>query len=315
MAMLANYSESFSSVHFRAKSYAKNVMEATDKEKLWWVEGTYLSIRGERLPLVLARDVSFEEFAKKSESAKAGRFWDYDKGIVTIIELPFGDHEGAIREFDHQIYDQLNRNAASQDKIRAWGAKNLYDLATGEYKLPDSCFVPRRLLNLPNPVPNPCDRNGNPWPTVILEVVSFETLEHVRDKINNFWLSPNCCEDVIVVKLGNWNNNRRNQNGQPLRRLRCLKFCRRTTLQLDQNATTFDPIQEIEFGTVDANGRVSNFCSAPQTKWLTIDRDCIFAGCAPPLPPLPVLSQTSEPGVAIDLYEIQQAIFDAMGRY
>ncbi|CAG8805675.1 13039_t:CDS:1, partial [Racocetra persica] len=54
------------------------------------------------------------------------------------------------------------------------------------------------------------------------------------------------------------------------------------------------------------------FLLGPPNKWLTIDRDCIYAGCAPPLPPLQVLSQTSAPGVAIDLYEIQQAIFDAM---
>ncbi|RIB10091.1 hypothetical protein C2G38_2207060 [Gigaspora rosea] len=92
-------------------------MEATDKEKFWWVKETYPSIKGERLPLVLARDVSFKEFAKKSENAKAGRFWDYDKGIVTIIELPNGDYEGAIIEFNRQIFDQF-RNVASRDNIR-----------------------------------------------------------------------------------------------------------------------------------------------------------------------------------------------------
>ncbi|KAF0339061.1 hypothetical protein F8M41_016383 [Gigaspora margarita] len=276
-------------------------MEATDKEKIWWVEGTYPSINGERLPLILARDVSFKVFAKKSENAKAGRFWDYDKGIVMIIELPYGDHEGAIFEFNRQIVDQF-RNIASLDNIRGWGATSLFDLATGKYKEPDACFVPRCLLNLPNPVPNPCNYNGNPWPTIVLEVVFFETLGHVKDKINNFWLGPNRCEDVISL---NW------AIGVPSA---CLKFCQHTTLQLDQNATTFDPIQEIEFGTVGANGRASNFCSAPQMKWLTIDRDCIYVGCPAPLSPLPVLSQTSAPEVTIDLYKIQQAIFDAMGK-
>ncbi|CAG8738229.1 5676_t:CDS:2, partial [Racocetra fulgida] len=90
-------------------------MEATDKEKIWWVEGTYPSIKGER-------DVLFKVFAEKSEKAKAGRFWDYDKGIVTIIELPYGDHEGAIIEFNRQIFDQF-RNVASRDNIRGWEAK------------------------------------------------------------------------------------------------------------------------------------------------------------------------------------------------
>ncbi len=59
-------------------------------------------------------------------------------------------------------------------------------------------------------------------------------------------------------------------------------------------------------------------------KWLTIDRDCIFAGCPQPLPPLhavvseqPLTPQTRDPlqrpGVAFDLFDFQQAIFDAMG--
>ncbi|CAG8850068.1 26870_t:CDS:2, partial [Racocetra persica] len=38
----------------------KNVMEATDKEKSWWFEGTHLPINSERPPLVLARDVPFK---------------------------------------------------------------------------------------------------------------------------------------------------------------------------------------------------------------------------------------------------------------
>ncbi|CAG8576869.1 10654_t:CDS:2 [Acaulospora morrowiae] len=288
-------------------------MEATDEEKRWWFEGIRPYINSERLPLVLARDVPFKEFAKKSENAKAGRFWDYDKGTVMIIELPSGDHESAIGEFSRHFLNHFN-NVASQDDIRTWGAKDLYNLATGEYKDPDACFVPRRLLNLPNPVLNPCDNVGNPWPTIILEVASSETLDHVKNKVNNFWLIPNRCEDVIVIKLGNWNNKRRDRNGHPLHRLRCLRFCRRAILQQNQNATTFHPIQDIEFGSVHANGRAGNFCSGPRIKWLTIDCDCIYAGCVPPLPPLQVLPQTSAPGVSIDLYYIQQAVFDAMGK-
>ncbi|CAG8621458.1 9418_t:CDS:2 [Acaulospora colombiana] len=164
-------------------------MEATDEEKRWWFEGIRPCINNER-------NVPFKEFAEKSEKAKAKRFWDHDKGTVMIIELPYGDHEGAICEFISRFRNHFN-NMASQDDIRCWGAKSLYDLATGEYKEPDACFVPRRLLNLPNPVLNPCDNGGNPWPTIILEVASFEILDHVKNKVNNFWLIPNRCEDVL----------------------------------------------------------------------------------------------------------------------
>ncbi|CAG8765138.1 12495_t:CDS:2, partial [Dentiscutata heterogama] len=116
---------------------------------------------------------------------------------------------------------------------------------------------------------------GNPWPTIILEVVSFETFEHIKDKIKNFWLGPNRCEDVIVL---DWAIGITNSAIKIDNLCVCLKFCRRTTLQLNKNATTFDPIQEIEFGTDDANGKASS-------------------------------SQISAPGIAIDLYE---ANFDAM---
>ena len=62
-------------------------------------------------------------------------------------------------------------------------------------------------------------------------------------------------------------------------------------------------------------------------KWLAIDCDCIFNGCPQP-PPLPsfyhiassqpfVITQFPyplvNPGVAIDLFDLQEAIFDAMG--
>jgi len=62
-------------------------------------------------------------------------------------------------------------------------------------------------------------------------------------------------------------------------------------------------------------------------KWITINRDCIYAGC-PQFPQLPnlfsVISSVpfrppqfpyplQTPGVAIDLYDIQQSIFQAMG--
>ena len=62
-------------------------------------------------------------------------------------------------------------------------------------------------------------------------------------------------------------------------------------------------------------------------KWLTIDRDCIFNGCLQP-PSLPSFYHIASskpfvvpqfphplvnPGVAIDLFDIQEQIFDAMG--
>ncbi|CAG8716065.1 6554_t:CDS:2, partial [Funneliformis mosseae] len=137
-------------------------------------------------------------------------------------------------------------NATNQRSVYDWGSKSLFtNLPTDEYQEPDACFIPIRLLDALNPVLNPCDRDGSPWPTIILEVASSETLQHVKDKINNYWLVQDRCEDVIVIKIGNWEEKRRNQTTQrPLRRLRCLKFCRTATLQQNPNATTFEAIEE-----------------------------------------------------------------------
>ncbi|RIA91190.1 hypothetical protein C1645_875604 [Glomus cerebriforme] len=311
--------------------------KANEKEKEWWAgKGSLgsLDIDEERLPLILARDVKYNNFITRVEKIKARRYFDYRNGTVTIIELPTGEHESG--ELRYLFKNAVNNNTTPHDGVDDWGAKSLYtNLPTNEYEEPDACFVPRRLLDPQNPAQNPCDRNGNPWPTIIFEVASSETLQHVMNKINNYWLAPNRCEDVIVIKIGSWRTRRRNQARRPLRRLRCLKFCRTATLQQNPNATTFNAIEEIEFGSVYANDRESQFCTGPHMKWITIDCNCIFTGCPQP-PPLPsfhavISSQPfpqpqgpqgpqpqppyplQRPGVAIDLYDIQQAIFRAMG--
>jgi len=76
-----------------------------------------------RLPLVLARDVTFSRFAKRVEIIKARRFFDYRNGTITIIELPTGEHEVTHSKFGHQFVNACN-NALPQDGIECWGAKS-----------------------------------------------------------------------------------------------------------------------------------------------------------------------------------------------
>ena len=56
-----------------------------------------------RLPLVLAKNVTFSQFAKRVEKIKARRFFDYQNGTVIIIELPTGEHEVAHTKFSLQF--------------------------------------------------------------------------------------------------------------------------------------------------------------------------------------------------------------------
>lgn len=78
-----------------------------------------------RLPLVLNRDVTFNEFAKRVKKIKARRFFDYQDGTVTIIELPTGEHEVAHTELSYKFMSAFH-NASRQDSISNWGAKSMF---------------------------------------------------------------------------------------------------------------------------------------------------------------------------------------------
>lgn len=59
-----------------------------------------------RLPLILIEGVSYEEFEKKCEIANASRCWEFQDGMVVIIELPNRDHEMAHGSFTRQFMRQ-----------------------------------------------------------------------------------------------------------------------------------------------------------------------------------------------------------------
>jgi hypothetical protein len=75
-----------------------------------------------RLPLVLARDVTFSQFAKRVEIINARRFFDFRNGTVTVIELPTGEHEVAQSEIRFLFKSGVNNN--TQDGVDDWGAKS-----------------------------------------------------------------------------------------------------------------------------------------------------------------------------------------------
>ncbi|CAB5208895.1 unnamed protein product [Rhizophagus irregularis] len=148
----------------------------------------------------------------------------------------------------------------------------------------------------------PDDSFGNPWPTIIIEVANSESLSRIMHKTTQFWLAPNRVEDVFVLKLWKWTLGR-DQNGTPLRRFTCYKFCRRNgVVNVHGN---YQPVQIVEFGTIDRHNQPYNGCTAPGMCIMNIFPGCIFCGC-PRVPPYPINN------VVIDFFPIQQAIFRAM---
>ncbi|PKK67722.1 hypothetical protein RhiirC2_713899 [Rhizophagus irregularis] len=90
---------------------------------------------------------------------------------------------------------------------------SLWRISRGFSKQSDASYTPKQL---PKPAANSCDAQGNPWPTVIVEIANTQSLPSIIRKTTQFWLAPNRVEDVIILKLWNWNS-RRDQNGIPLR--------------------------------------------------------------------------------------------------
>ncbi|CAG8619669.1 23419_t:CDS:2, partial [Gigaspora rosea] len=247
------------------------INKANDKEKKWWIDGNYKAIDEKRLPLRLVKNVTYREYEKKSEIANAARCWEFDDGVVIIYELP-------------------------NYRVLGTGAATCQDSGRRSAKQPDTSFVPR----LPKPSPHPSDAQGNPWPTVVCEVARSQSLPHILQKVNSFWLAPNRSEDVIVLKLWPWNHTR-DANQRPLRRLTCYKFCRQASLRAGQTQGNFRPVQTLEFGTINKHSAPYNGCSAPGMRTVTITPACVYKGCTPPHP----LSVNA----VIDLFNIQQAIF------
>jgi len=59
-----------------------------------------------RLPLILIENVDYEEFEEKCEIANASKCWEFQDGMVVIIELPNRDHEVAHCAFTRQFMYQ-----------------------------------------------------------------------------------------------------------------------------------------------------------------------------------------------------------------
>ncbi|UZO18472.1 uncharacterized protein OCT59_009785 [Rhizophagus irregularis] len=240
--------------------------KADEREKKWWIDGNY-KIIGEntRLPLILVEDV---------------------------IELPNRDHEVAHGEFTRQFLNALS-NVPRQNQL----VLLLQDVDPGDLfsKQSDASYTPKQL---PKPAANSCDAQGNPWPTVIVEIANTQSLPSIIRKTTQFWLAPNRVEDVIILKLWNWNS-RRDQNGIPLRCL-TVQYYFLMSFHLFHSPNNYPVYSDSAINSVIEEALKMHVEITYQFK----------QGCPrqnPPLPPYPITNND-----VIDLHDIQQEIFDNM---
>ncbi|GBC06790.1 hypothetical protein RclHR1_07040013 [Rhizophagus clarus] len=215
-------------------------------------------------------DVNVEELITSKADAREKKWW-IDGNYKIIDENRQGVSSKKKYEIANRKVLRVSRWKCSHNRVAKSSAHcALYRqfvrqdpqgrITKGSSKQPDESFVPRLL-------PKPAQTHGNPWPTIIVEVANSESLSRI--------MSPILVgvEDVIILKLWKWNS-RRDQNETPLRRLTCYKFCRRRSPRnLHGN---LQPVQTIEFGTIDGNNQPYNGCTAAGTCTLNISPRCIF---------------------------------------
>ncbi|CAG8689779.1 995_t:CDS:2, partial [Ambispora leptoticha] len=97
-----------------------------------------------RLPLCLVENVTYHNYEKKIEIANAGRFWEFDNGVVIIYELPNKDHEVVHSEFAFQFMSAF-ANLQYQDRVTNIGAGTCFGLGHRSARQSDVAFVPNRL--------------------------------------------------------------------------------------------------------------------------------------------------------------------------
>ncbi|CAG8616107.1 4440_t:CDS:2 [Acaulospora morrowiae] len=81
-------------------------------------------------------------------------------------------------------------------QIFSLGSTRTY--ADGSAKEADNSFRPDKPeVEYPNGI----DKGTRPWPNLVIEVAYSETMDHVTDKVKNYWLKPDRAHDAIVVKI------------------------------------------------------------------------------------------------------------------
>ncbi|CAG8561370.1 938_t:CDS:2, partial [Diversispora eburnea] len=188
--------------------------------KLWWDKGEFsLFANWEEasLPYELAVGVTLEEYERRSEEFNVRGCWEWINGKVIIYELSSEPHEVCIETY-----------------------------ADGSAKEADNSFRPKKQDTT---YPNGIDGATRPWPNLIIEVAYSESIDHVTDKVMNYWLKPDRVHDCVVIKIVP------EPHGQIPTRMIAWHYCisdRRTRNTL--------PVRTMfEFGTTDGNGNSLTF--------------------------------------------------------
>ncbi|CAG8758003.1 13077_t:CDS:2, partial [Gigaspora rosea] len=231
---------------------------------LWWKEGNFhpeAKWEEATLPYVLAEGVTLDEYESHTDKFNIHGLWEWTNYKVLVYELPLEPHEICIgtivKEFNECCRD-VNRTDAS---IINFGATRTR--ADNSGKEADASFRP---MKPEVPALTGSDGKRKPWPNIIVEVAYTESINHVFEKVKDYWLKNlSRAHDAIVVKIDPVA-----EDVTPSR-MQAWHFCstdRRTRQGELQHRTHF------EFGTRDGAGNLLDILQG--TCLIKINLDCLY---------------------------------------
>ncbi|RHZ43760.1 hypothetical protein Glove_856g9 [Diversispora epigaea] len=153
-----------------------------------------------------------EEYERRGDMFNVHGCWEWYNGKVIIIELPFDPHEICIGSISMALMHHCDSVIFTDAEIYSLGS--IRTRVSGSGKEAGASFSPEKPdVTLPNGRDEmemyllflllifELIKANKPWPNIVIEVAYSETVQHVMDKVQNYWLHPNRAHDVIVVKI------------------------------------------------------------------------------------------------------------------
>ncbi|CAG8715258.1 17638_t:CDS:2, partial [Funneliformis caledonium] len=286
------------------------------------------------LPFPIASNISLQKYNSFVESKEiSGYKLDYKKGTIYIVEMCSTEHEAVVEiigdafreQCPRAIYGSRNnapiqirgqpRNGISSQFACSLTSycvlilmflSKVHDAPDGTRRAPDLAVYPHHTYvpdpPIKHPGPPPSDRSGNPYARVILEVAVAQSSSDLRDKCR-LWKRQSYVRSVLGIKL----YDALATYDAAGRRERAMK-----AILWRQGVAR----QKWHFGTVNKDGSPigTTGCNAMNNPNYIINIPVIDIFYDPPIaaigytPLARLLPALFNAFVAIDLYEVQQAV-------
>ncbi|RHZ82250.1 hypothetical protein Glove_110g117 [Diversispora epigaea] len=231
---------------------------------LWWKKGNiHPEAKWEEatLPYMLAEGVTLNKYERRTDEFNIHGLWEWTNYKVLVYELPSEPHENCISVIITEINEKCNPVRRTDAKIIGFGATRTR--ADHSAKEADASFRPMKseVLALTG-----SDGKRKPWSNIIVEVAYSESIDHIFDKVKNYWLKNlNRAHDAIVIKIDPVSEN------ETPSRMQAWHFC---SAERKTRKGELRHLAHFEFGTQDGTGNLLNILEG--TCFIKINLNCLY---------------------------------------